>query len=167
MSENLETSIPLLQINLLFVVYFRCSLNMEAQDDCQPQQNLSNLIPVIDFAALQDSRVDECKRKQLIADIASACKNWGAFQLINHGIQPDVIEKARDQARKVFDLPSEERWKAKRQPGSLSGYGNGAVSSRDALNNRITSEAITFGYPKSEAATIASKMWPHDNPDFG
>lgn len=141
-------------------------LKMEAKGDFQSHQILSDHIPVIDLAALQDSHVDDCKRKHIIAEIANACKNWGAFQLVNHGIHLDVIEKARDQARQVFDLPSETRWKAKRQPGSLSGYGNGAVIA-DAVNNEIASEAITFGYPQSEAAVIASKLWPHGNPDFG
>lgn len=139
---------------------------MEEKGVFQPQQNLSDLIPVIDLAALQDSHVDESKRKRIIADIATACKNWGAFQLVNHGIHLDVIEKARDQARQMFELPSETRWKAKRQPGSLSGYGNGAIIG-DPVKNEIASEAITFGYPQSQAAVIASKLWANGNPDFG
>jgi gibberellin 3-beta-dioxygenase len=138
---------------------------MEAKGDFKPQ-HLSDLIPVIDLAALQDSHVDDSKRKHIITDIANACKNWGAFQLVNHGVHLDVIDKARDQARQLFELPSETRWKAKRQPGSLSGYGNGAVIG-EAVNNRIASKAITFGYPQSEAAAIASKLWPQGNPDFG
>lgn len=139
---------------------------MEAKGNFQTQQNLSDNIPIIDLAPLQDNHVDECKRRHIITAIADACKNWGVFQLVNHGIQPDVIEKARAQARQVFELPNETRWKAKRPPGSLSGYGNGAVIA-DALNKEIASEAITFGYPESEAAVIAKKLWPHGNPDFG
>ncbi|KAG0586113.1 hypothetical protein KC19_2G065200 [Ceratodon purpureus] len=139
---------------------------MEAKRLYQPQQNLSDRIPVIDLAALQDSHVDESERKRIIVDIANACKNWGAFQLVNHGIHQDVIENAREQARQVFELPSETRWKAKREQGSLSGYGNGPVIG-DAVDDKIVSEAITFGYPQSEAAVIASKLWPNGNPGFG
>lgn len=139
---------------------------METKGNFQPQQKNSDLIPVIDLAALQDNHVDEWGRRQIITDIANACKNWGVFQLVNHGIQLDVIEKARAQAQQVFELPNETRWKAKRPPGSLSGYGNGAIIA-DAVNKEIASEAVTFGYPQSEAAVIARKLWPHGNPNFG
>nr|XP_024395080.1 uncharacterized protein LOC112291626 isoform X3 [Physcomitrium patens] len=116
--------------------------------------------------ALQDDHVDERERKRIIAKIAHACKDWGAFQLVNHGIQQVVIERARAQAGKVFELPDETRLKAKRPPGSLCGYGNGAIVA-DAFNSEIASEAITFGYPHSEADVIASKFWPKGNSDFG
>jgi len=139
---------------------------MEPKEDFQPQQNRSDHIPVIDLEALQDNHVDEWKRRRIITGIANACKNWGVIQVVNHGIELGVIEKARAQARQVFELPNETRWKAKRPPGSLSGYGNGAVIG-DAINKEIASEAITFGYPQSEAAVIAKKLWPHGNPDFG
>lgn len=139
---------------------------MEAKGNFQQQQNLSDLIPVIDLSALQDNHVDAWERRHIITEIAEACKNWGAFQLVNHGIPQDVIEKARARGRQVFELPNETRWKAKRSRGSLSGYGNGAVIA-DAVNDKIASEAITFGYPKSEAAVIEKKLWPNGNPDFG
>lgn len=77
-----------------------------------------------------------------------------------------MIERARAQAGKVFELPDETRLKAKRPPGSLCGYGNGAIVA-DAFNSEIASEAITFGYPHSEADVIASKFWPKGNSDFG
>lgn len=126
-----------------------------------------DIIPVIDLAPLlQDNPSDERERRQIISEIADACKDWGAFQLVYHGIETSVIEKARAEARKVFELPTETRWKAKRPQGSLTGYGNGAVTA-DAVNTKIASEAITFGYPESEASLVAAKLWPHGNPGFG
>ncbi|XP_024401396.1 gibberellin 3-beta-dioxygenase 1 isoform X2 [Physcomitrium patens] len=138
---------------------------MEGSRHEQQKQSLSDLIPVIDLAALNGDHIDEFERRRIITEIAHACKTWGAFQLVNHGIQPHVIERARAKACGVFELPNETRWKAKRSPGSLSGYGNGAVIA-DAVNNEIASEAITFGYPNSEADVIASIFWPRGNPGF-
>ena len=122
-------------------------------------------IPVIDLAALRGTIVDECDRGHIVAQVADACKNWGTFQLINHGVSQEVIEATRAQGSAVFALPLEVRVNATRPPGSLSGYGNGAVIA-EAFNTAISSEAITFGYPHSDADAIATKLWPQASPEY-
>ncbi|KAF2289839.1 hypothetical protein GH714_038871 [Hevea brasiliensis] len=43
-------------------------------------------LPIIDFAELQGSN-----RPQVLKSLADACKQYGFFQLVNHGIPKDVI----------------------------------------------------------------------------
>ncbi|KAF4368028.1 hypothetical protein F8388_002639 [Cannabis sativa] len=67
--------------------------------------NLINL-PVIDFAQLQSSN-----RSLVINSLAKACQDYGFFQLVNHGIKGDVIDRMKDASKRFFELPSSERSK--------------------------------------------------------
>uniref|UniRef100_A0A803NWN8 Fe2OG dioxygenase domain-containing protein n=1 Tax=Cannabis sativa TaxID=3483 RepID=A0A803NWN8_CANSA len=67
--------------------------------------NLINL-PVIDFAQLQASN-----RSLVINSLAKACQDYGFFQLVNHGIKGDVIDRMKDASKRFFELPSSERSK--------------------------------------------------------
>ena len=122
-------------------------------------------IPVIDMAALRRTIVDECDWGHIVAQVADACKNWGIFQVINHGVSQEVIEATRAQGSAVFALPLEVRESTKRPRGRLSGYGNGKIVA-EAFNTAISVEAITFGYPHSDADAIATKLWPQRSPEY-
>ncbi|VFQ75043.1 unnamed protein product [Cuscuta campestris] len=50
-------------------------------------------------------------RARVIESLQSACKNFGFFQLVNHGISEDVISNMRDATRRFFNLPVTEREK--------------------------------------------------------
>lgn len=125
-------------------------------------------IPVIDLSNLQ------CKNPsrddiQCIADqMVSASKEWGFFQVINHGVPQKIIERARAGALSLFALPLEEKLKVKRGCyGSFSGYGNGTAVMKFQFKD-AWSEAFTlmneppFGTP----AEFTGKIWPEGNADF-
>ncbi|OAY42792.1 probable 2-oxoglutarate-dependent dioxygenase SLC1 isoform X2 [Manihot esculenta] len=63
-------------------------------------------LPIIDFAELQSKN-----RPHVLKSLADACKQYGAFQLVNHGISKDVISGMVDAAERFFRLPYEERSK--------------------------------------------------------
>ncbi|XP_062091932.1 probable 2-oxoglutarate-dependent dioxygenase SLC1 [Humulus lupulus] len=63
-------------------------------------------LPVIDFAQLQGPN-----RSQVITSLAKACQDYGFFQLVNHGIEADVIDRMNDASKRFFELPSSERSK--------------------------------------------------------
>ncbi|CAA0813071.1 2-oxoglutarate (2OG) and Fe(II)-dependent oxygenase superfamily protein [Striga hermonthica] len=59
--------------------------------------------PVIDFG---------CGDTKLIANqIAQACQQNGCFQVINHGVSKELMEKMVQVTREFFDLPVEEKMK--------------------------------------------------------
>lgn len=45
------------------------------------------------------------------ASLAAACKEWGFFQIINHGISKDLYSKIYSLSNKIFCLPSESKLK--------------------------------------------------------
>ncbi|KAF8048987.1 hypothetical protein N665_2336s0006 [Sinapis alba] len=62
-------------------------------------------LPVIDFSLLHQPLL----RSSVIHEINMACKEFGFFQVINHGIPQSVVREALDAATQFFDLPVEEK----------------------------------------------------------
>ncbi|TYJ06344.1 hypothetical protein E1A91_A12G227100v1 [Gossypium mustelinum] len=83
----------------------------------------SQQIPVIDMSKLD--RDDEQKK------LHQACKDWGFFQLINHGIADEVIEKMKIDIQEFFKLPLEEKLAYAQLPNEIEGYGQTLVRSAD------------------------------------
>ncbi|CAN4119154.1 unnamed protein product [Withania somnifera] len=68
----------------------------------EPSQESAE-IPVINFSLLANGDEDERKRLHL------ACKEWGFFQLLNHGITKEVIQKVKTAVSGFFELPLIEK----------------------------------------------------------
>ncbi|KAM7493978.1 hypothetical protein LguiB_028587 [Lonicera macranthoides] len=89
--------------------------------------NESFQIPVIDMSKLQIGRSgfdDE------LAKLHFACKDWGFFQLINHGAK-EAIEKMKGVTEEFFKLPLEEKKEYAQLPNNIEGYGQAFVLSED------------------------------------
>ncbi|KZV46816.1 1-aminocyclopropane-1-carboxylate oxidase 5-like [Dorcoceras hygrometricum] len=54
-------------------------------------------IPVIDFSKLSGE-----ERSKTLAEIAHCCEDWGFFQLINHGIPEDLLERVKKVASDCY-----------------------------------------------------------------
>ncbi|CAH8391682.1 unnamed protein product [Eruca vesicaria subsp. sativa] len=52
---------------------------------------------------------DETKRKNVIQGIKEASEKWGFFQVINHGVPLDLLEKMKDGVREFHEQPPEVR----------------------------------------------------------
>ncbi|XP_073045146.1 protein DOWNY MILDEW RESISTANCE 6-like [Primulina eburnea] len=50
-------------------------------------------------------------RQFIVQQIAAACKNYGFFQVINHGVAKETTEKMLEVAGEFFELPVEEKMK--------------------------------------------------------
>ncbi|KAJ0970555.1 hypothetical protein J5N97_018514 [Dioscorea zingiberensis] len=76
-------------------------------------------IPVIDFDKLLDPELCHAESSKL--DLA--CQHWGFFQLINHGVPKEVMERMMLDVEGFFKLPLEEKLVIKQPPGEIEGYG--------------------------------------------
>jgi len=56
--------------------------------------------------------------------IGDACKNWGFFQVVNHGVSIDSVKRMREAWREFFDLPMEEKKFYANSPVTYEGYGS-------------------------------------------
>ncbi|CAA7060232.1 unnamed protein product [Microthlaspi erraticum] len=88
---------------------------------------LRNEIPIIDMNRLcsstsMDSEIDK---------LHFACKEWGFFQLVNHGMDSGFLDKFKSEIQDLFNLPMEEKKKLWQQPGDLEGFGQAFVVSEE------------------------------------
>ncbi|XP_075482141.1 oxoglutarate-dependent flavonoid 7-O-demethylase 1-like [Primulina tabacum] len=79
--------------------------------------SFSTEIPVIDMQKLDgDSKVELDK-------MHNACREWGFFQLINHGVSSKVVENMKLGMQEFFLLPMEEKKRFSQEEGDVQGYG--------------------------------------------
>ncbi|KAF3435681.1 hypothetical protein FNV43_RR22772 [Rhamnella rubrinervis] len=78
-------------------------------------------IPLINLSAIK-SEDDPEAIEEVVREIGSACKEWGFFQVINHGVPLEIHQKVEAEARKFFGLPLEEKTKVRRDEWSALGY---------------------------------------------
>ncbi|KAF5456516.1 hypothetical protein F2P56_025988 [Juglans regia] len=60
-------------------------------------------VPIIDLGIAD--------RSKIVKQIGDACKSFGFFQMINHGVSPEAVQKMLEVAIEFFSLPVEEKLK--------------------------------------------------------
>ncbi|XP_050231001.1 codeine O-demethylase-like [Mercurialis annua] len=89
-----------------------------------PNSSSPDQVPVIDMNKLlsEDSELDK---------FHNACKDWGFFQLINHGVSSSLVETMKLEAKNFFNLPTDEKKKFDVRDGESEGYGQTFVASEE------------------------------------
>ncbi|PPD69003.1 hypothetical protein GOBAR_DD34118 [Gossypium barbadense] len=64
-----------------------------------------------------------------LQNIGHACRTWGVFQVINHGVSTTLLDMVESTNRTLFSLPVNQKLKAARSPDGVSGYGFARISS--------------------------------------
>lgn len=103
-------------------------------------------------------------QENLVRSIANASREWGIFQVVNHGIPTDVISNLQAAGKAFFQLTQEEKEAYAKPPcgQSIEGYGNklqkdldGKKAWVDHLFHRI--------WPPS---LINYNFWPKNPPSY-
>lgn len=79
-------------------------------------------IPVIDLADVTGS--DPEARRDALGRISSACREWGFFQVVNHGVNPELMRRTRRVWREFFDQSVENKQAYANSPDTYEGYGS-------------------------------------------
>ncbi|OAY38403.1 jasmonate-induced oxygenase 2 [Manihot esculenta] len=79
-------------------------------------------IPIIDLGGLYGN--NDTLRASTLEEISMACRDWGFFQVVNHGIKPELLDRAREIWREFFYLPMEVKQKYANSPKTYEGYGS-------------------------------------------
>ncbi|XP_010919592.2 S-norcoclaurine synthase 1 [Elaeis guineensis] len=133
-------------------------LRPEAEADPVARDGDSLEIPVIDMSRLlqSESSRDESTKLNL------ACEQWGFFQLINHNIPNELIERMKVVIEEFFKLPLEVKEQFAQLPGSLEGYGQLFVISKDQKLD--WADILYFNtQPLNQRNT---RLWPTQPPTF-
>ncbi|RCV20302.1 hypothetical protein SETIT_4G045400v2 [Setaria italica] len=130
----------------------------EAAEEVIVDHGTSSAIPIIDVNKLLDpqSSKEEC------AKLGSACKQWGFFQVINHGLPNEVISNFRNDMTEFFKQPLEAKKVYSMIPGNLQGYGQHFVVSE----NQKLDWADLFCLVLRPVDSRDMKFWPSHPPSF-
>ncbi|XP_059432919.1 flavonol synthase/flavanone 3-hydroxylase-like [Corylus avellana] len=110
--------------------------------------------------------VDLCDPDQgnLVRLIANASKEWGIFQVVNHGIPSDVISNLQAVGKQFFELPQEEKEAYAKPCGaqSVEGYGNKLQKDPDGKKAWVD-HLFHRTWPPS---VVNYRFWPKNPPSY-
>ncbi|KAK2437837.1 protein SRG1 [Trifolium repens] len=84
-------------------------------------------IPVIDFSKLLSQDLN--LKNHELEKLHCACKEWGFFQLVNHGISTSLVENMKTDTKTLFELSKEEKNKLWQREGEIEGFGQAFILS--------------------------------------
>ncbi|CAN1283343.1 Codeine O-demethylase [Linum perenne] len=90
-------------------------------------------IPTLDFHTLSSDLVEDYSDEE-VQKLHFACKEWGIFQIVNHGIDPTEMEKLRVEIEGFYELPLEEKMKYRVRGGEVEGYGGSMVRAEGKMD---------------------------------
>lgn len=79
----------------------------------------SDEIPVISLQGIDDVNG---RRSEICERIVNACEDWGVFQVIDHGVDAQLISQMTKLAKEFFELPPEEKLRFDMSGGKKGGF---------------------------------------------
>ncbi|KAE8695606.1 Alfin-like 1 isoform 1 [Hibiscus syriacus] len=113
-----ESGIPMIPDRYVKPLSDRPIINQPESDDNGGDIN----IPLIDLTGLSDDKIE--LSPTTMDRISSACREWGFFQVVNHGVSPGLMDRARETWRSFFHLPMEVKQGYANSPKTYEGYGS-------------------------------------------
>jgi isopenicillin N synthase-like dioxygenase len=120
-------------------------------------KELGSSVPIIDVAGL---RSHDCG--DTIADMAVACREWGFFQIINHGIADQLIDDVWRQTRQFFSEPRENKEAILRTRENPWGYYNNELTK----NQRDKKEVFDYTSEGTDPIYRSRNRWPVNDGKF-
>ncbi|KAK6943134.1 Isopenicillin N synthase-like, Fe(2+) 2OG dioxygenase domain [Dillenia turbinata] len=87
----------------------------------RPQWAASRNDDVVNIPVIDVSRLDDPNTLSLIS---VACREWGFFQAVNHGVSHELMKATREVWREFFHLPLEIKQEYANSPITYEGYGS-------------------------------------------
>lgn len=115
---------------------------------------VSESVPVIDIGDLAGGVGESGCRS--IGEIAAACREWGFFQIVNHGIPGALIDEAWTQSRRFFASAAGTKEAILRTRENPWGYYNNELTK----NRRDKKEVFDFTSAGVDAVYRAENRWP-------
>ena len=113
-------------------------------------------VPVIDVSGLPD---DEAALREL----DRACREWGFFQIVGHGIAPAVMAATLEHMQRFFALPRARKREVERTAENVWGYYDRELTK----NVRDWKEIFDVGPAETEGPLAGSTpQWPREPEGF-
>ncbi|XP_047976450.1 jasmonate-induced oxygenase 2-like isoform X1 [Salvia hispanica] len=132
----------------------------------KPESVQANNVPLIDLSPLAAQEPDPGALESLVAQIGQACKDWGFFQVINHGVALHLREKMELVSKQFFAMQKDEKKKVARDEVKPLGY----YDTEHTKNVRDWKEVFDFTLqepmilPHDHEHREMWNQWPPHNP---
>jgi len=113
-------------------------------------------VPCIDIGLLLDSNPDPTALQKTLNLIDSASRRFGFFNIVNHGVPPEIVERAESEARRFFNLPVESKANCLRSLTNMRGFFDGEYTK----NVRDWKQGFDWG--AYDNPLDGSSLWPDD-----
>lgn len=121
--------------------------------------HVAGSVPVIDIAALRGAGA---RAGEVSQQIAAACREWGFFQVVNHGVPERLIDTLWDQARRFFAQPVVDKETILRTRENPWGYYNNELTK----NQRDKKEVFDFTMEGVDPIYGGMNRWPEGDGAF-
>ncbi len=118
-------------------------------------------VPVIDISGITKD-ASGADARDAVQQIATACREWGFFQVVNHGVADTLIESAWRQTRAFFAAPPEVKNAIVRTRENPWGYYNNELTK----NQRDKKEVFDFTTDGTDPIYRSENRWPGIDGDF-
>ncbi|KAM6544050.1 hypothetical protein CsatB_008497 [Cannabis sativa] len=108
-------------------------------------------IPVIDFSKLNSGE----SRAETLAQIANGCEEWGFFQLVNHGISDELLERVKRVCEECFKMEREEKF-----------YKSTAMNLLNELGQKNNGDKLEDADWEDVFTLMDGAEWPSNTPGF-
>ncbi|TVU18088.1 hypothetical protein EJB05_34158, partial [Eragrostis curvula] len=88
-------------------------------DEYDDEEEEEKAIPVVDLSPAAGGDPAATARA-----VSAACREWGFFQAVNHGVPGDLLRRARAAWRGFFAQPMEVKQRYGNSPATYEGYGS-------------------------------------------
>lgn len=123
------------------------------------RSNQSVQIPVIDLELMRSD--NPAVRAALVRSVSEACEKFGFFQVVNHGVDQNLVQKCEKEAHRMFELPLDVKERVHRPPGTSFGYG-----ANTWVNQTVMHWAESFHmqlHPTSNIRDFSGKLFTEDD----
>ncbi|CAN6196309.1 unnamed protein product [Urochloa humidicola] len=124
-------------------------------------------VPLIDLTPLTAG--DGAAMKALVAKVGAACRDWGFFLVVGHGVPEETVARVMKTQRAFFALPADRKAAVRRTEAAPLGY----YESEHTMNFRDWKEAfdVVPQVTPPPAADVGGEIvlenkWPEDLPEF-
>ena len=116
-------------------------------------------IPLIDLSDRPNSVVEQ---------IGDACRLWGFFQVMGHGVAPDLTARVLDVARSYFAQPIEVKRRQLRSRENPWGFYDRELTKEQRDRKQVfdTGPDVSLDRPASDDPFDGATPWPAEPPDF-
>ncbi len=115
------------------------------------RDELGTSVPVIDVAGLCGDRASGA-----VEEIARACIDWGFFQIVNHGIDSELIDNVWCNTRQFFGQSIDDKESILRSRENPWGYYNNELTK----NQRDKKEVFDFTTEGADPIYHSENRWP-------